>query len=179
MLAMNITMQAIPYFEQALMMNENYVSAIDNLGTAYAKLNNPDEGIRQFERALKIEPDDKTAGKNLDFVLRNKKHYEKILEENLGRLDKTPNSPELLNRLGNAYFKLGRIQTSIQFYERSIEADPNNKQAYSELGIIHLLYGKAKESTYFFKKVLRLDPDDEQAKKNLRRADWLLSDNFD
>ena len=62
------TAEAIPYFQQALRLNPNYLIALDNLGNAYRQQKQWDDARRTLERAVAAGPRDPEAHYSLGMV---------------------------------------------------------------------------------------------------------------
>jgi Flp pilus assembly protein TadD len=52
-------------FERAVLLNPNFVDARRRLGLTYALLGQPDDARKQFEEALKLEPNNEQVKVNL------------------------------------------------------------------------------------------------------------------
>jgi Ca-activated chloride channel family protein len=66
-------------FEAALseFQKSNDATGLYNQGNAHAKLNNLDEGIKAYEKALELDPDMEDAKKNLEILKKAKEEQEK------------------------------------------------------------------------------------------------------
>jgi len=170
LLAENRPLAALPYLHQALALDPKQSFTMAFLGTAYMMLNLQDEAISQFQHALKEAPGYKVAEDNQAYATGKKTHFTEILKSTQAALTATPDSPELLNKLGTAYFYLGQPQNAVDTLRHSLIVRPDNKDAINELGKIYLLYGKTRQSIVFFQDALRIDPDFTEARNNLLSA---------
>ncbi|MFC1806899.1 tetratricopeptide repeat protein [Candidatus Omnitrophota bacterium] len=70
---------AINNFKRALKLDENFVPACDNIGSAYYMMRNLEEAERWYEKSLKIRPDSATAHNNLGVVYMDRSQLDKAL----------------------------------------------------------------------------------------------------
>ncbi len=88
------------------------------------------------------------------------KYYEKILifEKELFKI---------FTNIGVSYFKLGKINQSIDAFKNSIKNNPNFGLAHNNLGISYLELGMYEKAIYQFVSALKLNDEDYQAQTNL------------
>jgi Flp pilus assembly protein TadD len=63
--------QSITYLNKAVELSPNYVSALENLGIAYAMKNQFDLALNYLNRAHELEPDNQNVINNLQMVKMN------------------------------------------------------------------------------------------------------------
>jgi len=59
---------AIEHYQEAIRLNKRFVEAHVNLGSVFVKTERYDDAMREFRRALKIDPGFRPARQNLDRV---------------------------------------------------------------------------------------------------------------
>ena len=74
---------------------------------------------------------------------------------------------KIYTNIGVAYFKLGKIQNSIEAFKNSIKNNPNYGLAHKNLGISYLELGLFEKSTKSFVSALKLNENDYQTKAYL------------
>jgi hypothetical protein len=79
------------------------------------------------------------------------------------------------NKLGSAFFQLGRINESANVYERIISEDAKYAPAYCNLGYIYFTKKEYAKAEHLYDQALNLDPDYDQALMN--KSQLLLSQN--
>lgn len=72
--------RAIEYYDKALAVEPNYVSALANKGLALNSLERYDEAIEDFDKALAVEPDKVRALSGKGTALRNLGNYTEAIE---------------------------------------------------------------------------------------------------
>jgi tetratricopeptide (TPR) repeat protein len=73
-------------------------------------------------------------------------------------LEKKPDDPVILNRLGFNLYRLGFIDEAFNLFKQSIKIDPNIAVPYNNLGIIYLQRKEFNEAEINFKQAFKLDP---------------------
>ena len=120
--------KAISLYEKAILIKPNYVEAHYNLGQSNHKLGQLDTAVRSYKKVVDINP---------EFAVN---HTNKILNviyffskgQILDALDLLEilikNSPKdglLFNMIGGCYAALGKVDMSIQNYEKALALKPN------------------------------------------------------
>ncbi len=77
------------------------------------------------------------------------------------------NKYKIYINIGVSYFKLGKINQSINAFKNSINDNPNFGLAHNNIGISYLELGMLKEATNHFISALNLNDKDHQAQTNL------------
>ena len=95
--------------------------------------------IEQLEAALRLEPENFDAMKNLGALYGHLEMYEKSCALCEKALLVHPQDSELLNNLGNVYKGFGYLDKSISCYKRAIESDPDDSRIYSNL-LLAMIY---------------------------------------
>lgn len=140
--------KALPFFENAVKMDPEFVFAWDNIGVCNRRLGNLDQALNAYEMSLKADPKNATALQNLPLVYIDKKEYQKAIQsyENIAKINK--DNPEI-------YFGIGAIY--LQYIIDNEKALDNMCKAYNLYiaqnspyrsdveNIIQNLYGSFKE----------------------------------
>lgn len=82
-------------------------------------------------------------------------------------LEFEPNSPVVLNNLGNALFVLGRVTEARDAYLRAVGVDPEYPRPYRNLAVLYQLVGRADEAIAAYRLYLELEASDGEAWHNL------------
>ncbi len=116
-----------------LKINPNHSSALNNLGSIYAKLGEFIKAKKCYEKVIEINPNQADAYNNLGVTFRNlrknhkaKKCFKKAIEIN-------PNFAEPHNNLGVILQKFEPKQKAKSSFEKAIEINPNYSSAYWNL----------------------------------------------
>lgn len=120
--------KAISLYEKAILIKPNYVEAHYNLGQSNHKLGQLDTAVRSYKKVVDINP---------EFAVN---HTNKILNviyffskgQILDALDlleilikNSPKDALLFNMIGGCYAALGKVDMSIQNYEKALALKPN------------------------------------------------------
>ena len=138
-------------------------------GIIHVWMNEPDEARVAFQRAWALDPDAPGAGLNLaalDFKEGNLEAAHQILVETL---EKNPQNPRVLQRLGEIEALTGRPAAKSRFVEL-IALEPDNVQPKVSLAQLHLQDGEPQEALDLTERLLRSNPGDIQLGEVVGRA---------
>lgn len=105
--------------------------ALNNLGTALARLGRHAEAERHFAQALQRDPSYATARFNHAAVLAELGRGDEALRESRSTIAEMPGNPQAHNSLGAVSLRLGRLEEALAAYEAALRLDPGNAQARS------------------------------------------------
>ena len=136
-------------------------------GACYAGLDQLNDAVDYYERAISIKPDYAKAFYNLAGAL-----------QELGRLDESvknyqkslliePNHAEAHNNLGNVYIELGNLEDAVKSFEQAIANKPDYVEAYYSLGISLQDLGRLEEAIENYLEVLNIKPEFAEMHNNL------------
>lgn len=109
-----------------------------NLGIVYSKLENVDEAIDNFKKAVELEPDYIEAHLALGVLHEIKKDYESAIKNYENALKIDPLNKRVYEHIGAVYYEAGRIQDAIHNYELLITLDPKDANSYIDLAYIYI-----------------------------------------
>ena len=167
--------EAISELSLAVSLDSKLTEAHNLLGVAYDKKGFGDRAKDSFERAVKLEEDADTLN-NLGFSLYQSGNYRAAIDRLKRAAKLAPTDERILNNLGLAYCRLGKIDeaykafaratgpltgnlntakmlerfgredNAIRYYEAAREIDPNNTMALRRLADLYQRVGRATES---------------------------------
>lgn len=70
-------------------------------------------------------------------------NWDEAAQANLRILESSPDDMHARNRLGKAYFELGRHEEALQAYEQSLKSQPSNNIARKRLAELYALLDRA------------------------------------
>jgi tetratricopeptide (TPR) repeat protein len=129
-----------------------------NLGDAYNKAGRPDDALREYDRAIAIQPPQAFIHDDKGIALLNKGLWDKAIIEFKTAIDLDPRYAVPHRNLWLAYRQTGMKAESIVEIKKAIELDPSFTEAYSNLGMSLGEMGRFEESEDILKKALSLDP---------------------
>lgn len=81
-----------------------------------------------------------------------------IVEDLKARLKEKPNDPEVLWRLGDAYFDSKQFADASEYYKKAIQYKPDETDIYNDLGLsVHYL-GKSEEGLKYIEQGIKKNP---------------------
>ncbi|HEV8431338.1 MAG TPA: tetratricopeptide repeat protein [Pyrinomonadaceae bacterium] len=167
--------EAISELSMAASIDPKLTEAHNLLGVAYDKKGFADRAKESFERAVKMEEDADTLN-NLGFSLYQNGNYRAAVDRLKRAAKLAPTDERILNNLGLAYCRLGKIDEAykafaratgpltgnlntakmlerfgreddaIRYYEAARTIDPNNTIALRRLADLYQRVGRASES---------------------------------
>ena len=167
--------EAVSELSTAVSLDPKLTEAHNLLGVAYDKKGFGDRAKESFERAVKLEEDADTLN-NLGFSLYQNGNYRAAIDRLKRAAKLAPNDERILNNLGLAYCRLGKIEEAhkaftratgplngnlnmakmmerfareddaIRYYEAARQLDPNNTMALRRLADLYQRVGRAVES---------------------------------
>lgn len=151
--------------------------AYNNRGIAKSNLRFNEEVIKDFDKAIELNPNNSEAYNNrgnakayLEFNEEAIKDYDKAIELN-------PNSSEVYNNRGNVKNNLGLYKDAIKDFNKAIELNPDYSNAYSNRGISKHKLEKYKEAIKDYDKAIELNPNNSEAYNNRGTAKANLGNN--
>ncbi|HEV2837688.1 MAG TPA: tetratricopeptide repeat protein [Pyrinomonadaceae bacterium] len=167
--------EAVSELTMAVSLDPKLTEAHNLLGVAYDKKGFGDRAKDSFERAVKMEEDAETLN-NLGFSLYQNGNYRAAVDRLKRAAKLAPTDERILNNLGLAYCRLGKIDEAhkaftratgaltgnlnmakmmerfgreddaIKFYEAARDVDPNNIMALRRLADLYQRVGRASEA---------------------------------
>lgn len=167
--------EAVSELSTAVSLDPKLTEAHNLLGVAYDKKGFGDRAKESFERAVKLDEDADTLN-NLGFSLYQNGNYRAAVDRLKRAAKLAPNDERILNNLGLAYCRLGKIEEAhkaftratgplngnlntakmlerfareddaIRYYEAARQLDPNNTIALRRLADLYQRVGRAVES---------------------------------
>ncbi len=108
-------------------------------------------------RANKLAP----ANPNILYLMAEISMSQKYFEDAIPLLEKgleiAPGRSDLRSALGESYFKSGKVNKSVEEFEKLIKIEPSVR-AYSFLGLAHTHLGRFDEAKQDFQNGLKLEP---------------------
>jgi Flp pilus assembly protein TadD len=132
-----------------------------------------DEAIKEFKKAIELDPDSAHAHDNLATVYGEKKLYREALKEYLTALELEPDSATAHYNLACFLASHGH-EMAIGEYKEAIEQDPEYPDAHLNLGMTYADLDRREDAMAEFKAAIELDPSDPLARHEL--AAMLMDD---
>jgi protein O-mannosyl-transferase len=131
--------------------------ARNNLGNALAAQGRFEEAIDQFQRALRIDPNDADATYNLGNALAQQGSFEEAAKQLQNALQINPGNAMAAYDLGNVRARQGRFEEAIGDFELALRIDRGLAKAHYNLGSLLGKQGKLNEAVEQYQKALQVD----------------------
>ncbi|MBV8810800.1 MAG: tetratricopeptide repeat protein [Acidobacteriaceae bacterium] len=137
------------------------------LGEAHAKTGNEAEAIRDYEQALRKQPNFVPARKQLvAALLRNRQDVRAIKLLEPLQASYAADAADLTN-LGNAYLRNGKPVFAERALKQSLELNPDLPETHNLLGVLELQRDKVEPAEEHFRQAIALEPEMAEAHVNL------------
>ena len=150
--------KAINFYKQAIINNQSYYPAYNNLGNAYLDQDDLELAKKNFIKAISLKENYFDAMNNLGSVFQKQlkfddaiKIYEKIINSN-------PNYFKAHTNLGISYKEIGKFDKSLYFLKKSVQINPNYSEGFFNLGSVLQIKKQYNEAIINFKKALKINP---------------------
>lgn len=145
-------------------------SIYSNFGAIYGRLGNPKQAIKNYKKALEINPNDAGAYSNLGAVYAELGMFDQAIKELKEALEINPNHAGAHSNLGSCYVALRMYDQAIEELKKSIDINPSNAEAYSNLGAAYVQSGMYDQAIKELKKAIDVNPSDAEGYSNLGAA---------
>lgn len=149
-------------------------SLLNNMATAYDRLDNIEKSIELYKEAIKENPNYAGAYSNIGRVLSDTHQYDLAESYLKNGLEIDPNSTNAYINLGRVYELQALHQEAIKAYESALSIDPKNPIALYNIGNGYKELGQPNKSIDYYKQCLTISPDYEDAEFNLGVAELTM-----
>jgi tetratricopeptide (TPR) repeat protein len=143
---------------RALEINENFVQALNNLGSALRATGDLDGAREQFQKVLARDPGYVPCMINLAGVYLSEGMEEKAVELYLRTLEVNPRQPQALFNVASFKMHRGQPEEAADYYRRAIAADPDYARAHQHFGVLLYMQGQRARALEHLERSLELDP---------------------
>ena len=137
-----------------------------NLGNLYDRQGHPAAAIREYQAALRIEPNYADAENNLGGVLLRQHRFGEAIAHYRAAVRINTDFLNCVN-LANALADAGRLPEAETAYQQALQLNPRFAQAHVNFGMALQARGKAADAMTQFQAALELDAENEPAHYNL------------
>ncbi len=152
--------QALGYYKESLELAEEIqdekgiVANLNNIGVVYAAKKDYDTAIRDYNKAIELDPNYAAAFCNRGIAYYNKKNYDTAIRDYDKAIEIDPNFAEAFYNRGLAYYNKKNYDTAIRDYTRAIELDPNDADAMVNMGSAYLMKEDKEKARQWYEKAL-------------------------
>ncbi len=146
------------FFNKIIQTSPDTAFAHNNLGVAYYNQGKPDEAIKEYLSALKINPYYADAHTNIGNAYGKQGDIDKAINEYLTALKIKPDNADAHNGLGIAYGIQGHIDKAVREFEIALYIKPGSADAHNNLGIAYGMQGHVDKAINEFATALKIKP---------------------
>lgn len=128
-----------------------------NLGHAHTYYGNYEEAIEAYEYAFIINNTFEWAYRDCAELCMEIQNYAKALDCYEEVLTHIQPDGELLFKIGQCYYNMGKIEIAQQFYIRSIKLDEINDEVYFHLGECWAKLGNWQKAIHYYKRAIEIE----------------------
>ncbi len=156
--------KAIESLNKSLKLKSDYLSSYLELGFAYFKLNNSNEAIAQYQKAIDINPKDHVAYNGMGNVYRdNIKDCNKAIEWYSKTLKLKSDNRNANYSIGYCLNSNGNYAEAKSYLKTAIATDPTSAAAYTDLGYSEYMLSNYNEAILQLNKALDLNANSSNA----------------
>jgi len=148
--------EAEDIINEVIKLNGGSSEALTNKATLLA-MKKDKECIDFFNRAIKADPENLLAYKNLGLFLFKEKGYEEATKVFKKAIEIEPADVELYNNLGSIYGIKKEYNKAVEIFEKALLIDPNNKGTLNNLAITFQKKGNLEKAAEFKEKTANIN----------------------
>lgn len=108
----------------------------NKIGIAYHQLTQLDPAKKNYEKAIKLNPQYAEAINNLGTIYYAKKNYRKAISQYNKALKYTPDSASIYSNLGTALFARKKFEEAFAMYQKALSLDPEVFEHRNTYGVL-------------------------------------------
>ena len=139
------------------------------LGMTYSALGRHEDAEKEFQRAMRLNPNDACAYAQLGTMYYDLGKYQEAIAAFKRAVEVWPSYGSYM-LLGNSYVYTRDYEPSIEAYKKAIQIDPKNVRAYYQLGISYDYQQRYEESIKVYNDLLKIDSNHQRARYYLAVA---------
>ena len=157
-------------FAHAVAVTQDNAIAHTDLGVAFEEQGRTADALREYERAVQINPRLPQAQNNLAHLLEKSGKLDEALEHYRTALQLRPQVPAFHENVGTLLIKLGQSDEAMRYYGTAAQLAPGDPWPHLLIARALLRQGKPTEALPEFREALRRDPNDLQTLTSFARV---------
>ncbi|BFP43202.1 hypothetical protein FGF1_40470 [Flavobacteriaceae bacterium GF1] len=167
-------------YQKAKLVNEEFEKKNDkanfdtndynNSGLLKSYLKDFSEGLKDYEKSLKLNPDNSLAINNRGYTYNLMGEYEKAITDFDKAIELEPDHAYPYNNRGLAKIKLGKTEEGLRDIDKSMSLDKDNSYAHMNLGVYYFDIGDYARALEKFNLALELDENTYEIKERIAEA---------
>ncbi len=151
--------QALADFDQAVMLDPNFLSPMNNRASMYGEQTSFNAAIREYTALLEQDPYYAFAYSNRALIYKVTGDFDRALEDTQRAIELDPLATNAYLIEGDVYVALYEFELALDDYTRAIETDPLYAYAYSCRASYYMSFGEYELSLQDWDKVIELEPE--------------------
>jgi protein O-mannosyl-transferase len=143
-----------------------HAETYNNLGTAYIIKGREDLAIKNFNKAIELDPGYASAFNNRGATHNKKGQPDLAIQDFNKAIALDPGYASAYNNLGTVYNNSGQSDLAIRDFDKAIELDPKDASAFNNRGAAYNNKGQPDQAIQNFNKAIELNPKDASAYNN-------------
>lgn len=131
------------------------IVAYNNRGSHFLYKKDYQSALKDFDMALKINPNHFRTHYNLGILYTEINEYDKAIKSYKKTLNVYPDYLDALNNLGIVYVKIGNKDDAFEIFNNVLKKNPNNAEAYNNRGLILMEKGEYDNAIEDFTKAVK------------------------
>jgi len=176
--------EAVDYFEQAVVMDSDFVLAYAGLGEAYWSQYEVTGNVEfvtlaetSLDRAISLNDQLAPVQYLFGLVKSGTGQYDESINYFEKSLELDPKYTAAYREMANVYNEIGDTDRALEVYKKVIELKPDYWEGYKDLGVYHLSNGDFENAIQNFETVVSITPDNSKAFSNLGIAYYYQGQN--
>lgn len=145
----------------------NYAGSYNNFGMFYSQKGETISAIREFKKAIEVNPDDTITHSNLARAYLQINNIDMAIEEFHTTSKLAPADISLHNDLGSLYAQKGRYDEAMIEFQQAIKLDPNDIKAHQNLASVYYNQKRYNEAITECNLILKINPENTYIKQML------------
>jgi superkiller protein 3 len=170
-----------PSISDALSRNgapsRNGAASWNGLGDVYRALQQYDQAIEAYQKAIQLKNDEAWPYHNLAFVYKSLGHHQQaatLYQQAIERFKPDKHKAVAWNNLGNVYTALGRYEAAVEAYQEATRLNAAYALPWNSMGEVYNRMGQEEAALKAFQAAIQRDPDYLRAWSNLGDTFWKL-----
>ena len=151
-------------FESLATRLSNPIPAHTMVGLILQMQNNPDEALKAYDRALKVDPSTPVAANNAAYIYAERgENLDQALALAKAAADRLPSEAAVSDTVGWVYYKKEQPELALPYFEKCVQSAPGNPLFQYHLGLSYARSGDTPKARQALQESLRLNPSFEGA----------------
>jgi tetratricopeptide (TPR) repeat protein len=149
---------AFEELEASMLYSADFASARHNLANLYARMDRPEDAMKQYEEAIRIDARFYPATANLAVLYSQNGRNREAAQLLRNALETDPELPELAYSLGLLLVEMQQYPEALSYLKQAAEGLPNRSRAHYNLGLLYQFLQNLPGAENSLRTALALEP---------------------